>query len=445
MFHLFRVLLICSAVALGGTGCSQSSENTVIKDMEEEGSHEKVVLTFWDSNAGPSRTPYYEELIKRFEEKYPDIDVKYVGIPNQSNLQKYEAAIASYDTPDVAEVYPSWLASFTARGALLDLDEFFAKWSEKDKINKDAIAINRAVVRDGKLYNIPNTQNMDIFWYRQDWYEQENVKPPETWNDFFNVVKIMTDKENHRYGYSMRGGKGGSFQLQRLMYSYSGIRDYFDQNGKSTINDPKHIRFLKQYFDIYKSYTPESDVRNSYKEMLTAFHKGTVSMIHHNIGSYGEHSKRLNPEQFAAHPLPRTPDGKYVVEGGNTAGYSIFKNTKHPNEAWQFLSFLCSAEAQSYWNQKIGQMPTHSDALNDPWVKQAPHIQTALQVLENPQTVYYYPPFYLPDYRSILDNQVDPGIQDVMSGKKSVEDFLNEWARAMERSKQRYEKSTLTN
>lgn len=439
MVHLFRIFMIFSVAAFAGIGCSHSPENTVIQDKEEP-AQEKVVLTFWDSNAGPRRTPYYEELIKRFEEKHPEIDVKYVGIPNQSNLQKYEAAIASNDTPDVAEVYPSWLSSFTARGALLPLDEHFEQWSEKDKINKDAIQFNREVVADDKLYGIPNTQNLDVFWYRQDWYKQEKVQPPDTWDEFFYAVKSMTDKANRRYGYSIRGGKGGSFQLQRLMYSYSGISDYFDEHGKSTINDPRHVEFVKQYFDIYKSYTPESDIRNSYKEMITAFDTGAVALIHHNIGSYGEHSQILDSEQFAAHPLPKTPEGKYVVEAGNTNGYSIFKNTKHPNEAWKLLSYLCSAEAQSYWNEKIGQIPTHMDAVKDPWVKQTQHIQKALQVLENPQTVYYYPPFYLPDYRSILDNRVDPGIQDVMSGKKTVEDFLNEWARAMEISKQKYEK-----
>lgn len=439
MFTLFRVLIIIGFMILGGVGCGHSPDNTVIED-KEAAAEKKVILTFWDSHAGPRRTPYYEELFKRFEEKHPDISVKYVGIPNQSNLQKYEAAIASNDTPDVAEVYPSWLASFTARGALLPLDGYFATWSEKDKINQDAIEFNRNVVEDGKLYGIPNTQNLDILWYRKDWYQQEKVKPPETWDGFFTAVKSMTDKENRRYGYAMRGGKGGSFQLQRLMYSYSGISHYFDEQGKSTIDDPRHVQFVKRYFDLYKSYTPESDIRNSYNEMITAFGTGAVALIHHNIGSYGGHSQILNPAQFAAHPLPKTPEGKYVVEGGNTNGYSIFKNTKHPKEAWLLLSFLCSAEAQSYWNQKIGQIPTHADALNDPWLKQAQHIQTALRVLENPQTIYYDPPFYLPEYRSILDNQVDPGIQDVMSGRKSVEDFLNEWAKAMERSKQAYEK-----
>lgn len=49
----------------------------------------------------------------------------------------------------------------------------------------------------------------------------------------------MTDKANGRYGYTIRGGAGGSFQLQRLMFAYNGFEDYVTEDGKSTINDPK--------------------------------------------------------------------------------------------------------------------------------------------------------------------------------------------------------------
>ncbi|WP_240688933.1 sugar ABC transporter substrate-binding protein [Ammoniphilus sp. YIM 78166] len=423
-------------------GCGSTPDYTIIVDGTEDSQapeEDEVVLTFWDSNAGPQRTPYYQELITQFEEQHPNIRVEYVGIPNKTNIQKYNAAIAANDTPDVAEIYPSWLASFTQRGALLPLDPFFEEWSEKEKISKEAIQFNREVVADQQLYAIPNTQNMDILWYRKDWYEEKGVKPPETWDEFFTSVKTLTDKKLDRYGYTIRGGKGSSFQLQRMMYAYSGIDLYFDAQGKSTINDPLHVEFLKKYMSLYKQYTPETDVTNSYKEMLAVFVTGNAALVQHNIGSYAENSQKLRPEEFAALPLPKTVQGRFVVEGGNTSGYGIFKNTEHPKEAWQLVSFLSSAQAQSYWNQQIGQLPTHSDVLKESWVREAEHIQTAFRVLEDPATRYYNPPFYLPEYRSILDNIVDPGIQSVLSQKKSIEEFLYEWANAMEKSKQKYE------
>ncbi|WP_260440561.1 ABC transporter substrate-binding protein [Parageobacillus thermoglucosidasius] len=437
----WRAICITSLLtSLFLVGCN-NNEETVIKDKTNKStsSEEKVVLTFWDENAGPQRTPIWQELIKRFEKQNPNIKVEYVGLPKDTAKQKYDAAISANDTPDVGSVQTSWLSEFSIRKALLPLDNYFNKWSEKEKINKGAIDFNRDIVIDKKLYGIPYTQNIDILWYRPDWFKEAGVKPPETWDEFFTAVEKMTDKSKKRYGFTIRGGDGASFQLQRMMYAYSGIDKYFDENGKSTINDPKHVEFVKKYLGLYKKYTPESDITNGYKEMIAAFDTGAVALVQHNIGSYGEHSKALKPDQFAALPLPKTDDGKYVVEGGNTINISIFKNTKHPDAAWKFVSFLTSAESQSYWNQQTGQIPTHADVLNEQWVNDAQHIKVAFDVLENPNTVFYNPAFYLPDYRSILDNIVDPSIQAVMSGKKSVEDFLNEWATALEKSKQQYD------
>jgi multiple sugar transport system substrate-binding protein len=44
----------------------------------------------------------------------------------------------------------------------------------------------------------------------------------------------------------------------------------------------------------------------------------------------------------------------------------------------------------------------------------------------------------LPEYSSILNNLVDPGIQSVMSGQKTVEEFLDEWAKAIEESEKKF-------
>lgn len=433
------VAVASMAASLLLAGCSKDTKdaNADAKNKKED-PNEKVTLTFWDENAGPQRTPIWEELIKRFEDKNPNITIEYVGLPKDSAKQKYDAAIAANDTPDVASVQTSWLPEFSLREALLPLDSYFDNWEDKDKINKGSLDFNKKIVADHKLYGIPYTQNLDILWVRPDWFKEADLQIPENWDEFFNAVEKLTDKNKNRYGYTIRGGAGGSFQLQRMMYAYSGINDYI-KDGKSTINDPKHVEFLKKYFALYKKFTPQSDITNDYKAMIAGFDTGAVAMVQHNIGSFGEHSKALQPDQFQAISLPKTADGKYVAEGGNTIGISIFKGTKHSEAAWKFASFLNSKDSQSYWNQEVGQIPTNSDVLSEDWIKESPHIQTAFKVYDDPNTVLYQPPFYLPEYRSILDTVVDPGTQAVLSGKITVEDFLNEWAEAFEKAQAQYD------
>ena len=432
------VLMGALAAGLLLAGCTEDQPSSSSSNETDTKANEQAKITFWDENAGPQRTPIWEELIKRFEDENPDIDVEYVGLPKDSAKSKLDTAIAANDMPDVGSVQTSWLPEFSIRDALLPLDEYFEKSEIKELINAGAIEFNKDIVQDNKLYGIPYTQNLDILWVRPDWFSEAGVKAPETWSEFFDAAEKMTDKANGRYGYSIRGGAGGSFQLQRLMFAYNGFEEYISEDGKSTINDPKNVEFVEKYLSLYEKFTPKSDITNGYKEMIAGFDTGVVAMVQHNIGSFGEHSESLEPGQFQAIPLPKTEDGKYVAEGGNTIGISIFKSTKNPDAAWKFTEFINSAESQSYWNEIVGQIPTNSDVIKEDWIKNSPHIQTAFEVYDNPDLILYKPPFYLPDYRSILDNLVDPGTQAVMSGKKTAKEFLDEWAKAIEDSQKQY-------
>lgn len=430
------VLAACGGSASGTDAASSSQASGSSQASSGAASGEQVSLVFWDENAGPQRTPIWEELIARFEEEHPNIDVEYVGLPKNEAKSKIDAAIAANDTPDVSSLQTSWLPEYSIREALLPLDEMFAASELKDKINEGAVEFNKEITRDGKLYGIPYTQNLDVIWIRSDLFEQAGVAAPETWDDFFAAVDTMTTDD--MYGYTIRGGAGGALQLQRLMYAYSGISEYVTKDGEATIDDPKHVEFLKRYFELYQKNTPQSDITNGYQEMVATFDTGKAAMVHHNIGSFGEHSEALQPEQFEAIPLPKSEEGNYVMEGGNTIGLSIFAGTDHPAESFQLIEFLNSAESQSYWNQQVGQIPTNSDVMQEDWIKDAQHLSVAFSVYDDPTTKLYEPPFHLPDYRSILDNQVDSGIQSVMAGDKTVEEFLTEWADAIEASAKKY-------
>ena len=105
----------------------------------------------------------------------------------------------------------------------------------------------------------------------------------------------MTDASKGVYGFSFRGDSSSCVELQHAMYAYSGIEDYFDENGKCTINAPEHVEFVTRYAALYNKYTAESDITNGYKEMVAAFDGGYAAMIFHNTGSAAEHASALQP------------------------------------------------------------------------------------------------------------------------------------------------------
>src|SRR5699024_9037205 len=165
-------------------GCGSNSGDTANSGDSSAGtgSDGKVKLTFWDENAGPDRTPIWEELIDNFEKDNPDIEVEYVGLPKDDAKSKIDAAIAAKDTPDVASLQTSWLPEFSVRDTLLPLDDYFDQSDLNGKINEGAIDFNKEIVNDGKLYGIPYTQNLDILWLREDLFKEKELEAPTTWD-----------------------------------------------------------------------------------------------------------------------------------------------------------------------------------------------------------------------------------------------------------------------
>lgn len=424
-FVFISVLLVGAMLFANGT-------------TEAAASSGPVTLEFWYENAGPARTPYIEELIRRFEAENPDIKVHYVGLSSSDAKSKYDVAVASNQTPDIGGFQCQWLSGYIVNGALAPLDPYLSTWDEADDQNATVVNAIRAMDSKNQLFMLSNTFNYSpIYWARADWYAEKGLKAPETWDEFFDNIYALTD--GTRYGYSIRGGAGGPDELTYLMYAYSGIEVPFDENGKSTLNDPKHVEIITKLASLYGKDTPQSDITNGYKELVAAFDSGTVACIQHNLGSYGEHSAALGPDQFFAFTAPASLTGKKVASfASNATGFAIFNNSKHKEEAFRFISFICSAESQSYFNEIIGQMPVSNTAANSDWVKSRQHLNVVVDVISDPTTVTFPFPHYLPDYAAINNSIALPGFQAVLAGQKTPQAFLDEWAAAMTAAYEEY-------
>ncbi len=399
----------------------------------------KTIVSFWDNMAGPDRTPVYMALIKEFNEKNPDIEVQYSGIPWDSAKQKFDVAIASGEVPDVAVCAAAWGSDWIAEEAVEPLDRYFNKWSGKNDMAKQYVALNRGLSPNRKLYFIPDSVATPMLWIRSDLFKSAGLKPPATWDDFFKAIKLLTDKSKNRYGFSIRGGSGSCVEFQHLMYAYSGIPTYFDKNDKCTIDNPLNVEFAKKYFALYKTYTPEMDITAGLNGIVANFDGGMAAIIAHNNGSAKDHAKALKPDQYQAVAFPVSKAGTHSYTSGAPCGYTIFKKSKVKDAAWKFISFMAGTHGNSYFNRSIGQVPTNTKVLTEDWVNEQPQIQLALSLMADKKTRLVTQPKYLPDYSNIMEKQMPPLFQSVMAGRMTPEAFLKTWADKFTEAKAQYD------
>ena len=389
------------------------------------------VISFWDTNPGEVATPLWQELIADFEAENPDIKVEYTGIPYTSSYEKIEVAIASDSLPDVTLVSQNWIANFVYQDALLPLDEMLPTWDEASQINSGVLDSIRTLSSDGLLYEMPITGCVECIWVRSDVLEEKGITI-NTWEDFFNAVPLLTDKDKGIYGFSIRGGNGSIDQLTSALFAYSNIPSYFDENGVCQINDPRIVEFLDRFDALYNTYTPESDINSGYAEMIAAFDSGVAMMICHNLGSYGEHLRAFgDTSKFKALSLPNSLDGNPAIKGGDNAGLSIFSSTKDPEAAWRFVSYIASHKATSKYNEAIGQLPVNALALKDDWIQQNDHTAMGAKLLASEDMNCVMLPLFLPNYNDIIINTLEPAYQELLLGEMTTKEFLDMWSDEM--------------
>ncbi|GAA3439232.1 ABC transporter substrate-binding protein [Kutzneria kofuensis] len=394
----------------------------------DDGGGGAETITFWDNNGGPARTPVFQHLIGEFERANPGIHVEYVGIPSSSVQQKYDTAIAGGATPDVGGITTSYLSDLVGQDALEPLDDRLAASPLHDKLLPNLVDDIRKASGDHKLYELPSSANLDVIWYRKDWFAQAGLQPPSTWDELIADATKLTDKAANRYGYTVRGGAGSVFQLLSEAYAYSGVPTFFTDNGVSTTADPGNVDLVRKIAALYGKATPTADVNNGYTQMVAEFTGGSVAMMHHNLGSSGDVLKALGPDKVGAIPLPVGPSGKRTVVPNPTDGFGVFKASEHQDAAWKFVQFLLSKESNSYWNQRVGQIPANTDVYGDAWLRADAPVEMALGVLRAKDTVLASAPFALPQFSAITKADSEPLYQKVLLGTMSADDFLRKLA-----------------
>jgi multiple sugar transport system substrate-binding protein len=438
------VAAVVGMIAVVGVlaGCTPASAPKPSTSAKASVSTAPVTITFWDNNGGPSRTPIYQELIRRFEAKYPYITVDYVGVPAAQSQQKYETAVAGGSVPDVGVVNSTQgFSDLIEQHALEPLDKLLAASPLKSQMAPDALKGARDSSPDGKLYVMPATENTDIIWYNSTLFKKAGVSAPTTWSNFYADAKKLTNKSKGQYGFAMRGGAGGIGQLVADIVSCAGLPAFLDSKGNSLLNSPAVVSCVKQFASLYGTATSQADLSYAYPDMISAFDSGSAAMVQHNLGSALNHVSALGAGVAVATVLPENDKTKKrTLLASSTDGPAIFSASTHKAAAWTFVQYLLSHESNSYWNENVGQIPTNLLARKDDWVGGQAWVSTASAALNTKTTTVVAPPTYLPEWGP-LTNDLQPDFQSVLLGKETAAQFVKKFSDGLTAASKNFQKS----
>lgn len=317
-FFLFRTLVG------GASGKPQAASPTNI-----------VTLTYfglWEPSS------VMKPVIDAFEKQNPNIKVDYQLQSPADYQDRVKTSLESQSPPDVVRLHTTWLPLFAS--VLLPAPPNTLSATELST-NFYPI-IGKLLVAGTQVYGAPMTAESLGLYVNTAMLQQKQLQPPKTWEDLLTAAKAVKEVDPIT-GKIIRAGValGNTTNVEywpdivSLMLLQSGVSLTDIKGSEATITLKYYTDFVTKH-NVWDATMPPSTI---------AFANEKVAMI--IAPSWvAKDIKAINPSlSWQVVPVPQLPD----IEPINWTSVwfeGVAKNSKHPQEAWKFVSFLASANAQ---------------------------------------------------------------------------------------------------
>ncbi|MGZ8744159.1 MAG: extracellular solute-binding protein [Nocardioides sp.] len=354
--------LALTLAACGGGGADDTENNN--DSSAADPASVSGELTWWDTSDPTNEGPAFKELIKRFNEEYPNVTVNYESVPFAEAQNKFKTAAASGSgAPDILRAEVAWVPEFASLGYLYSL-EGTALLEDKDDFLETPLSSN---VFDGQTYGVQQVTDTLALMYNKKLFDEAGIEAaPTTWAE----VQEAADKLKKVKAEGIYINSGGYFTLP-FVYGEGG--DIVDPEAKTIeINSDASVAGITEAQKLVKSGAAVKPVANDpYGTMMTLFKEGKVGMIIN--GPWEVNAIDSDPnfggfENLGVAPVPAGSAQAGAPVGGHN--YVIYEgmDEKKAEAAIAFVKFMTSAESQAYIAGELGLLPTRASAYELPEV-----------------------------------------------------------------------------
>jgi ABC-type glycerol-3-phosphate transport system substrate-binding protein len=212
---------------------------------------EGVTITVWETYNNEERAVFLS-LVEEFEKANPGITIDPVNIPFDGLEPKILTALATDTAPDIVRVDVGFLPKLAMRGAVHSLDEYA---EEKETRELRPVTLASCMI-DGSLYGMPDQVNGLCLFYHREMFEEAGLDPddpPETWDEFAEYARKLTDQKKGIFGFGMRNSLWWSLPF---IYSFGGSILTGD-NQRCALSEPGAVAGFQFKVDLYSKYRVE--------------------------------------------------------------------------------------------------------------------------------------------------------------------------------------------
>jgi raffinose/stachyose/melibiose transport system substrate-binding protein len=334
-------LRLAGAVLLGTAGCS-GRRGKVVKFLAE--TPETTVL---------ERAA--EEIIARFEEQHPSIDIQREAMPTEDVRAVIEARLRSHQRPDVFtyDTGPGFGGVLADAGLLRPLEDAYRQngWNIYDWAKRRA-------TYSGTVYGVPDQVQEIVVYYNKDLVPEE----PKTVDELRRIADGLKGRGiiPLAFGNLEQWPAGHMFSIGvSNVLGREGLVDIFYEDGRW--DTPEVVKPIDLFFrDFVESgYYPESVNGVAYDGANTLFYSANAAMLPTGTWLVPEIVEAIQDFEVGFFPFPSIDGSSISPPAGLGSGLFVAKNAKNPEGAITFIDYLLQDDTARLIVEKTNIIPAH--------------------------------------------------------------------------------------
>ncbi len=347
---------------------------------------------------------------------------------------------------------------------------------------------------DGKLYQIPDQQFANLYWFRYDWFKRPDLKAkfkelygyelgvPVNWSAYEDIAEFFTEKvkeiDGKRvYGHMDYGKKDPSlgWRFTDAWLSMAGAGDKGIPNGipvdewgirvngcnpaGSTVvrggdtNGPAAVYALTKYIDWLKKYAPPEAAGMTFSEAGPVPAQGAIAQQIFWYTAFTADMAKPGTPVVDEKDMPKwrmapSPHGPYWQEGmklgyQDAGSWTLMKSTPvdRRKAAWLYAQFVIS-KTVSLKKTHVGLTPIReSDIWHASFTERAPKLGGLVEFYRSPARVQWTPTgTNVPDYPKLAQLWWQ-NVADAVTGDKTPQEAMDSLAEQQDQVMERLQKS----
>jgi multiple sugar transport system substrate-binding protein len=339
------ILSACLILALSISGCKKPADSVADNGTKKTSGKKIITITV---NNGPlegedKRIEEHRRVSALFHKKYPEAQIE--ASTWQYSPESFIMRVQGGNCTDVVGLFASEAATVVEKKLVIDITDMIEKWEHYKYVNKPVLG---PMMSDGRLYGLPvggvgGSYVMTLFYNKEIFKEAGIEKAPETWEEFIEISKKLTDRSTGRAGFGILGEKGGA-GWHFLNWGWQAGGDFeVLKDGKWTaaFGSPEVIKALQFVKDMkWKHNILQDDILCDNDDLFEQFSSGRIAMaiftpeyLVHLIEKF-----EMPYEKIGIALLPAGPGGHANQMGG---AYSIINPmVSEEMQEWALKSIL---------------------------------------------------------------------------------------------------------